>query len=71
MYAFRLQFLPKEAAMIEQIRPSLLSGEMRKRKSFFRNARPQGLLAFQCEKRIRSAFRSEGISSRDKLQKWL
>lgn len=57
-HTFSLQFPPKEAAMIEQIRPSLLSGEMRKRKSFLRNARPQGLLAFQCEKGIRSTFRS-------------
>ena len=40
--------------MIEQIRPSLLTGEMRKRKSFLRNARTQGLLAFQWEKGIRT-----------------
>lgn len=67
-YTFRLQFLPKEAAMIEQIRPSLLSGKMRKRKSFLRNARPQDLLSFQCEKTIRSAFRSEGNIVARKLQ---
>lgn len=70
-YTFRLQFLPKEAAMIELIRPSLLSGEMRKRKSFLRNARLQGLLAFQCGKGIRSAFRSEGNIVARKLRKWL
>ena len=70
-YTFSLQFLPKEAAMIEQIRPSLLSGEMRKRKSFLRNARPQGLLAFQCEKGIRSTFRSQGNIVAKKFKKWL
>ena len=64
-YTFRLQFFPKEAAMIEQIRPSLLSGETRKRKSFLRNAHPQGLLAFQCEKRIRRHWDQRGISSRE------
>ena len=55
--------------MIEQIRPSLLSGEMRKRKSFLRNARPQGLLAFQCEKGIRST--SQGNIVAKKFKKWL
>ena len=65
----RLQFLPKEAAMIEEIRPSLLTGEMRKRKSFLRNARTQGLLAFQVRKRDKDSIQVTGEYRREKVFK--
>lgn len=57
--------------MIEQIRPSLLSGKMRKRKSFLRNARTQRLFAFWCEKgkRDKDSIQVRGEYRREKVLK--